>query len=230
MVRMRIKPRIYDYCYFSTKCNLRAFNCFMGNLKKGARVLDLGCGNTPFRDLLKDIDYVGVDFKPKDKSIIAHDLTEPLPLPDNEFDAVILSESLEHIPNPYDLLAEIQRIIKNGGYIFISTPFVFPVHGVPHDFYRYTYLFYEKLFDLHRFKIVQFTASNSIFSTPLLISNQIILGAPVPYFIKNMYWFSTNIICSIFEWIVSLSNSKTRKKLMYALPIGYSAVFEVKRE
>ena len=46
-----------------------------------------------------------------------------LPFPDNHFDAVILSEVLEHVPvNPLPILQEINRILKNNGIVYITTP------------------------------------------------------------------------------------------------------------
>jgi SAM-dependent methyltransferase len=46
-----------------------------------------------------------------------------LPYPDNHFDAVILSEVIEHLNfNPLPLLQEINRILKNEGIIYLTTP------------------------------------------------------------------------------------------------------------
>lgn len=47
-------------------------------------------------------------------------------------------EVLEHVKNPFNAIKEIQRVLKPGGIIIGSTPFVFPIHDEPHDFYRYT--------------------------------------------------------------------------------------------
>lgn len=41
-------------------------------------------------------------------------------LPSDYFDAVILNDTIEHLPNPYEALREANRIIKPGGYIFIN--------------------------------------------------------------------------------------------------------------
>ncbi len=60
---------------------------------------------SPSSGLVKDIEKTG------------------LPYPDNFFDAVILSEVLEHINfNPLPMLQEINRILKRGGIVYITTP------------------------------------------------------------------------------------------------------------
>jgi len=46
-----------------------------------------------------------------------------LPYPDNHFDAVILSEVIEHLNfNPLPVLQEINRILKKDGILYVTTP------------------------------------------------------------------------------------------------------------
>jgi SAM-dependent methyltransferase len=63
---------------------------------------------------------------------------EKIPVQDSSFDIALLSEVLEHLENPYDVLDEINRILKSEGVLFITVPFMFHEHGSPYDFQRWT--------------------------------------------------------------------------------------------
>ena len=63
---------------------------------------------------------------------------EEIPVSDNLFDAIIFSETLEHLENPTKVLREIFRVLKPGGKLIMTTPFMFHLHGAPNDFQRWT--------------------------------------------------------------------------------------------
>jgi ubiquinone/menaquinone biosynthesis C-methylase UbiE len=64
---------------------------------------------------------------------------ESIPLPDNSVDTVIMTEVFEYLRDPENVLSEIHRITKKGGYLLISTPFLNPIHGdYGYDRGRYT--------------------------------------------------------------------------------------------
>ena len=70
-----------------------------------------------------------------------------IPKPDNSYDAVILTQVLEHVPHPEETLREIARILKLGGKLIISVPLNGPLHGEPYHFFQFTHY---GLFELAR--------------------------------------------------------------------------------
>lgn len=45
---------------------------------------------------------------------------------------------IEHLPEPREFLAECYRLLRPGGALFITVPFMWEVHEAPHDYYRFT--------------------------------------------------------------------------------------------
>lgn len=107
------------------------------------RLLDLGCGAVPLYGVYKGLvrEVTCVDWAPGDP--VDHldmccDLSQPLPLPDASYDTIILSDVLEHIPEPALLWREMARVLAPGGKIVMNVPFFYWLHAHPHDYYRYT--------------------------------------------------------------------------------------------
>ncbi len=56
----------------------------------------------------------------------------------SSIDCVKCTELLEHVEHPAKVLHEISRILKPGGALILSTPFIFGIHSDPYDFQRFT--------------------------------------------------------------------------------------------
>lgn len=54
------------------------------------------------------------------------------------FDTVIADQVLEHVAHPAAAVANMKRMLKPDGFAVIATPFLFRIHGRPHDFTRWT--------------------------------------------------------------------------------------------
>ena len=59
-------------------------------------------------------------------------------IPTSHFDFVVCTEVLEHTLQPFDAVAEIERILKPGALTFVSAPFNFRIHGPLPDCWRFT--------------------------------------------------------------------------------------------
>lgn len=120
-------------------------DCFYRNINYiHGRVIDLGCGTAPYKEeILKVADeYIGVDwensFHDQSNVDVFADLTKPFPLADECADTVTSFQLMEHLSEPEKFLRECYRILKHGGKIFLTVPFMWHVHEEPYDYYRYT--------------------------------------------------------------------------------------------
>ncbi len=101
------------------------------------RVLDLGCGQQPYRNHLSAAEaYVGCDIADAPGVDVVISPGERLPFEDGAFDAVFSSQVFEHIADLGFTIGEIRRVLKAGGALVVSVPFMFQLHGAPHDYRR----------------------------------------------------------------------------------------------
>ncbi len=69
-----------------------------------------------------------------------------LPFQDSSVDQIICDQVLEHVRNPQAAVDELRRVLKSGGYAYISVPFMYPFHASPSDFQRFTHEGLRELF------------------------------------------------------------------------------------
>jgi SAM-dependent methyltransferase len=108
-------------------------------------VLDVGCGESPYRDLLlsapsRATKYVGLDIGQRmfgGKPDVQWN-GKQIPLADCSVQSAVATEVLEHCPAPDQVLSEIHRVVAGGGFVFATVPFIWPIHFPPYDEYRYT--------------------------------------------------------------------------------------------
>jgi SAM-dependent methyltransferase len=99
--------------------------------QKGARLLDIGCGNGAFVDAARVWGWDAEGLEP-DPNAVAVGQAKGLPItagslpktayPDASFDAATMSHSIEHLHDPVACLQEIRRILRPGGTLWIDTP------------------------------------------------------------------------------------------------------------
>lgn len=97
--------------------------------------LDLGCGGARYEKYFPN--RIGFDIQPGPKVDVVGD-AHNLPFKDEKFDNILCTEALEHLHSPHIVIAEMERVLKRGGKLILSTRFIFPLHDIPHDYYRFT--------------------------------------------------------------------------------------------
>lgn len=164
MMNEAFRPSLFHPYYFIRKGLLGKIEQYKHVLS--GRMMDFGCGSKPYKPLLKVDEYVGVDFvnegHPHDNEQIDvfYD-GKSIPLPNEAFDSVLTSEVFEHIFNLEDILDELHRVLKPGGRMLITCPFVWKEHELPNDYARYTHFALKHLLEKHGFKTVMLDKSGN---------------------------------------------------------------------
>jgi SAM-dependent methyltransferase len=125
--------------------NFSIYNALKKYLKplKG-KILDLGCGDSPYRHLLNgDCEYIGADIAGQksfdyDNCSIIKFKGSKLPLKNSSVGHIMCTEVMEHVEFFEKFAAEMLRVLKKGGTAFVTVPWSARYHYVPYDFYRYT--------------------------------------------------------------------------------------------
>jgi SAM-dependent methyltransferase len=98
---------------------------------------------------------VTLDITPDTGPDIVADITRHnAHIPDGHFDALLCTEVLEHVVEPFAAVRELKRIVKVGGYVLITTPLNCRIHGPVPDCWRFTEFGLKVL--LRDFEIVLF--------------------------------------------------------------------------
>ena len=120
--------------------------------KKGMRVLELGSRNVTganFRSRFDDADYVGFDFYPGENVDVvgdAHKLSSYFN-GQEQFDLIYSSAVFEHLHMPWIAAIEIQKMLKEGGHVFVETHFSFSSHERPWHFFQFSDMGLRALFN-----------------------------------------------------------------------------------
>lgn len=153
------------------------------------KLLDFGCGKKPYEHLFSVSEYIGIDI---DASGHDHKLSKidhiydgkTLPFADQEFDYVFASEVFEHVFNLDDVLAEIHRVLRPGGYLAFTCPFVWDEHEQPYDFARYSSFAIDHLMKINEFEVIMVKKSSGYVSTVAQMMSSYIYQYLLP---KNIY-------------------------------------------
>jgi len=104
---------------------------------RGRDILDLGCGRQPYKQMVEARSYTGVDAE----MAVCPDVVatgDMLPFASGAFNGAICSEVLEHTPDPARVIAELRRVLKAGGVLYLTVPQMWYLHYEPHDYFRFT--------------------------------------------------------------------------------------------
>lgn len=100
----------------------------------------MACGEVPLYGIYRErvASTTCIDWTPSPYLDEVVDLRQPLPFGEAEFDTVLATDVLEHMPYPDQLFGEMRRVLRPGGVLIVGVPFLYWIHSAPHDHHRYT--------------------------------------------------------------------------------------------
>lgn len=148
-------------------------------LAPGLSIIDIGAGECQYKKYCTHLDYISQDFSQYtgegdniglqtgkwnvNNIDIVSDITS-IPVKENEFDVVLCTEVLEHVPDPVAALNEMSRILKKGGIMIITAPFCSLTHFAPYHFCDgFNQYFYNYHLERLDFEIIEMTPNGNYF-------------------------------------------------------------------
>lgn len=104
------------------------------------RFLEIGGRDDPMSDIISEPEweYWNLDLSDGGNRTIVADITACPEVETESFDVVASNDVLEHVDRPWLAAAEMHRILRPGGLVFVSTLFSWRYHPCPHDYFRFT--------------------------------------------------------------------------------------------
>jgi len=176
--------------YFARKGLYKAMSRFVPKLQ--GKILDVGCGQKPYQhlcDAKKVSEYIGLEIdstenRTNKQADYFYD-GKNFPFENREFDSVMTNQVLEHVFNPDEFLAEINRILKPEGLLLLTVPFVWDEHEQPFDYARYSSFGLKHLLQKQGFEIISHIKTSTDVSVIFQLINAYlfkILHTNNPYF------------------------------------------------
>lgn len=194
------KIDFYSHNWLAYKINNRSLESKLHWIK--GRVIDLGCGTAPYKESIENYstDYIGVDWDNSlhhtDEVDLKADLTKSFPLKDANADTVVSFQVIEHLPEPASFFSECFRILKPGGHLFFTVPFMWHIHEDPYDYYRFTKFGLKYLLDSSGFIDILIQENTGFWQTWVLKFNYHSLrfaGGFLRYFWIPLWWLNQTI-------------------------------------
>jgi SAM-dependent methyltransferase len=177
------------------------------------KTVDLGAGNAKYKKILKPqtTEYLTFDIISGPNIDVVGDILN-LPFPENSFDTIVSTQVLEHVTKPWIMVKEIYRVLKPGGKIILSAPFLIPYHADPYDYFRYTKEGMAGLFKDTGFEVIECDKYGGFFS---VLSEMFHFALLDPYKAKNKTRFKLSLMRMV-ESVASFLDSVFPTKVIYS--------------
>ena len=192
---------------------------FLKQLKLRGSLLDVGGGEcADYRSLLNCESYESVNISAEMQPTWLVKSGVPLNIPRGDFDNVISINTIEHVLDAEILIGSIHDIMKPGGRFIATTPFLYPIHGSPDDFFRPTPSWWSDVLSRNGFHDVKITPLLwGPFSTGLHCS-----GLPGPFKTSRMLLaLGMDVLYARYRFAGDVSIGGDRGSVLQNFALGY---------
>jgi SAM-dependent methyltransferase len=189
-------------------------------LAPGSTILDVGAGELFAHANYLTCDWENSIYKPeRPPDIVAP--ANNIPLEVASVDAILSTQVLEHVAEPWSVLAEFFRVLKPSGKLWLTAPLVWYLHEEPYDYYRYTSHGLRFLLESAGFVEVEVRPLNDAFSSTASLVRDLgwMMGRSPDGFDSQR-----EIIAQTMVRVASLIESFANFDTQWILPLDYSAV------
>jgi SAM-dependent methyltransferase len=173
------------------------------------RMLDVGCGSKPYQSLFQVDEYVGLDIDSESARKRGHAEYfydgHAFPFAVASFDAVLCNQVLEHVFNPDEFLAEMVRVLKPGGKLLLTVPFVWDEHEQPCDYARYSSFGLAALLEKQGFRIIHHKKTCADASILFQLANAYLYKVveKAPALFKRVFMFTVMALINVTGLLTS---------------------------
>lgn len=136
------------------------------------------------------------------------------------YDTVLCTEVMEHLPRPERLLREVDRVLKPGGHLILTVPYLCRLHEEPFDFYRYTRYGLQHLLEGEGLRVLEITPTGSVLSFLGHQFSTIVVGGAwhVPIVRHALFYLNAAVSTVPCYWLDQRLGSRDK------FPLGYVAM------
>jgi SAM-dependent methyltransferase len=210
---------IYAGSYHIARIQIESYLPVFKEYCKG-KLLDLGCGNAPYMELLQDYvtNHYCVDWNEKSEIhdlLDEHiDLNKTFELKEKDFDCVLLSDVIAHVKYPAVLIQTIANHLAHNGTLVLTTPFIYWMSEPPHEYFHPTSHALKQMMEDAQMEIVYLEPYGGRPDVLLDTMNKGMTGR----LSFRIFWVLASVVKKT-SWY-----KKTNEKTRYSYPIGYTMV------
>jgi len=146
--------------------------------------------------------WIFADIEEKHKPDIVLNVENMSQIKSESIETINAIELFEHVENPEKGLKECYRVLKRGGVMILSVPFMYPIHADPYDFQRWTEIKWKKVLTKIGFKIEKFEIMGGYFTVLMDMKKTLVKSLPsgTRHFCKLFY--------PLMDLVVKLDNTR----------------------